>query len=1210
MAKKRSLIKKRRIFIGGQQQTNKDLYNSIVSEGNNLYNSETSSKNNSFPANDILFFVENFYQDLQQQYNTKQQSMLHSLQIYGESYTSYFTLINANLNVILAEAKELLDFTINVNIEFTNQKVHIHLLNQKFSLLTNAKLQTNTINATFQESLKIFDSIIETIKNDYPVQQKILQQTTSDIEIQTHKLQDAISMVNRPPPLGFIPKPNTTFIQGCPLGTVLVNGQCNYYSDISNTNLLESVPFQSDLSSNDYVIWFNNINQTSVGNPTLFKKKQLQYLLKLTVEDSKVFNVKYVVSQDNGVPYKDNNGFYKFVSDIRYGWNQSKASLTNTDIPGFDYYYIDYDGTPQQVKVLDNPSPILRNVETQTKYISPVSSINYIVNGIQYVETDISGNMIYDLSNNSIPFYPNYYEYTKKDNVYSKVSYNNVDIITYNILSNIISLTTNKAVLDITSLDKFSFNQVPSFYKNKLTEFSIPEYYSPFIFPQFFNNTGDYFLIQNTGSIPIIFDISKTEDEKRVVVYPKQLICFVSSSKSPTISYGFLNLDTNLSLLASTKNVALVTPYNIYAFVETQPLYDNGEYIMQQTVPLFDSEGNIISVPNFDPSKSVYYEYDDIFLSKPINVSIITPESRVINDKTYTSMNYPNTSFSLQNKPYVSKYVCPTNYGNIFVFCNENGIPNMDILGYLIPVPSLIYYVNNSYIYYSMNTKMPIEIKDIYNGAGFLDKYISSQLQTEYSSLCQNTPIYTNQQAYPILYDNKTFIITSTNTTPTNIIVNLPIGFQMIQIDLKKKEFEMKNLYQTNRNKVYSQNTNLLIDHYKDLSGSMNNLKDLSIDLNTNIQQMVLANNLDTLNKYQILVDSKYKEVLDTYSKLKDYEEKQKAAQALSDEINKYKTTRQNELTIIKGSIVNMTNQLNAINSTDADVTLLRNTLEKLKTSFNIVNVNIDSSTDLTFIQSQEKSTQILLKGIQTLQSNINAYNTTNLQKQQLLQAKDLEEKQKDLQSLSSSILETPVDTFTSQLDALPLDPSIDTLKQNIKTSIQNIQTIIDSVKSNTIVAYTNDTITKQIGVYQNNMNSINLEKQNIQQYLQQSNDILMQKDSQQLVTLKATLNNNINSYQTDVNNVRKLLDTLPLTLDQKTNYESQLNNSNLEVQTISTINATNVPEVQGYISRVAEIDSMTKQMLTQLQTLEMAPAPTQKGGKRRSIKSLVRSRR
>jgi hypothetical protein len=1243
MAKKKTPKNKSRtpkkLYIGGQPQTlttTKDLFDSIVNEGNNLYNIETSAQNNQFllKANDILFFIQNFYQTLNDQYNTKQQDMINALHIYGEDYTSYFILINATLNSILAQAKELLDFTTNVNAEFQNQSIHIHLINQKFALLTNAKLQTNTINEIFQDSLKTFDSIITTIKNYYPIQQQILQKTTSDIEIQRQSLQDSISMVNRPFPTGFIPQQSTTFIQGCPLGTILEGDVCKYYRDLSNTQLIESVPIQTNLLSSDYVIWFNKINQTGVGNPTIFKKKQIQYLLKLTNEDSSIFNVKYIVSQNNGVPLKDNNGFYKFVSDIQYGWNQDTATLINTPEPanpvsGFNNYYLDYDGTPQPVTVLPNSCPVLRNVETITKYVCSLSSTDSIVNGFQYIQTDLSGNISLDLSNNYIPFYPHYYEYKNNTskNIFTKLAYNNVDIFTFNLLPNTITLTNNKAIFDLTNLDKFSYNQIQSFYKNKFTEISIPEYFSPFILSSFFNNAGDYFLFQNNGLVPIVFDITKTENEKRVILYPKQIICFVYTSSSPNLSYGFLNLDTNLTLLSSTKNVALVTPQNIYVFVETKPLYDNGKYIMQQTLPLFDSEANIISVPNFDSTKSVYYEYDDIFLANPIQVNIVTPTSQIVNDKTYTSMNYPNSSFSPLNIPYISKYVCPTNYGNIFVFCNEKGIPTIDILGYLIPVPSSIYYFENTYNYYSLDVLMPVEIKSIYFGAGFVNNYdYSSQLQTYYSSICQNIQIYTDKKANPILYDNKTFIISSPSPSPspspslslssvisaTNINVNLPIGFKMLQVDIQKKEFEMKNLQETNRNKIYIQNTNLLIDHFKDLSGSMNNLQQLSIELNSNIQQMVLANNIDTLKQYDTQVDTIYNEILDTYKKLQDYVTTQKSAQVITDQINEYKTIRNNELTIIKGSLLSLSSQINNLRSVDdtssSDLKLLNNTLEKLKTSFNILNVNIDSSNDLLFLQNQEKSTQLLLKGIQTLQNNVNSYKATIQQKQNNISAQDLEDKQKDLQSLSSKILQIPIDTYNSQLNALPLDSSIDSLKQNIKISINNIQTIVNEVQNEPRIVYTNDTINTQINKYQTYINSINLEKQNIQNYLQEAQDTLSQKDSHQLVSLKSTLQENLQYYQKNVILVNNLLNTMSLTLDQKTNYQSQINNNNLEIQTINNNigNINNVAQAQAYIDRVNEIINLNNTILTQLQTLELNPIKQSGGKKRRSIKSLL----
>jgi len=1238
MGKKKS---SKKILVGGQSLSKRDLFQSIQSEGNTIYNNEATAKKTIYSStmNDILLFIEDFFQTIQQTKSQKQEDISKTLETYGQNYSSYFILINATIQSIVEQANELLDYTRNINTEFQNEPIHIHLLDSKLQLLQNAKLETNSINKTFQDTISTIDSIITTVKNDYPIQQKLLQQNISDIETITNNLQESISTVNRPFPPGFIPKSNSVFTQGCPLGTVLENGKCNYYSDLSNTNLIESIPIEKDLiTSSDTVIWFNKINQNNLGTPTIFKKKILQYLLKLLPDDATLYNVSYIVCDDNGIPKKDINGFYTFVQSIQYGWNQDTATIIGNNselLNGYNYYYMDYDGIPQPVKVLENTNFILRNVETINKYICSVDPLSTILTGIKFVETDLSGNI-----KNNIFFYPEYYEYTKNNNTYTKKAYNNIDVFTYTILDTIVILNNvNKKVVDISTFDKNSYNLLSNFYLNTYTEFSIPEYYPPFILPSFFNNDGDYFLFKNTGTVPIILNISKTEDEKRVIIYPSQIITFVSSSSSSILSYGYLNIDSSISIITRSKSVALLSGSNnnVYVFVETKPLYDNNTYIMQQIVPLVDTEGNIISVPNFNQTTSIYYEFDDIFFTNPIKVDIIQPTTKVVNNKTYTSMNYPNATLSYINIPYVSSYVCATNLGNIFVFCNSSGIPNLDCLGYLIPLPSPIYYTNNSYVYYSLDNQIPITIKDIYinsTAGGIDDSYdYTSQLQTKFSSICNLKSIYTNQQSLPILYDTKTFIIVDSNVkvTSTNMNVPLPIGFQMLSIDINKKEFEMRKSLHLQINKVYTQNIDILLNHFKDLSGSMNNLSELKNNMTNSLQQLVISDNISSLEQNESIIKNIYTEVLDTYSKLNIYEKEQIEQKKIQDSINQYKSLRKNELLSIQTDLTLISDKLNTLkpNSTSDiivknDYNILQSTLEKTKNSFILVNTNIDNSNDLLYIIQQEKLTNLLLRSVQALQKNLDSYESSITNRNNIKNANILQEKQNNLQTLTTTITnnQSNIDTYNAQLAALPTNSNINILKQNITTSINNIKTLIDKVTTNITlnIAYTNDTIDNQIVIYQEYIVTINQEQQNIQQYFSQIQTILSEENSQELLNAKTSLQQSIQKFQSNNKTALTLLESLNLSLDQKASYESNLQNMNIEVQSIQGEfnNLVDINSTNNNISRVEELLSLNDTIMNKLQTLELSSTI---GGKRKiatrkikkskkskqTIKSLIR---
>jgi hypothetical protein len=401
--------------------------------------------------------------------------------------------------------------------------------------------------------------------------------------------------------------------------------------------------------------------------------------------------------------------------------------------------------------------------------------IDQILYGIKFVETDKDGKLP---NGKIIPFYPNYNDYEENILDYVKLTSNEIDSITYrykgefekrldsfntpplsslspspplsslslspqvalsggqspNLLVPVAAVapaileqptytpapSVQSPIFDTLSLDPHACNAITNIYANKYLQMSIDKYYNPFVFPQFFLNEGDYFIIHNIGEEPIVFNISANSEQKRVVVYPNQLSCFVFSNYSTTIRYGCLFLDRYIA--TQTKSSKATKYKNTYIFVENSR-------------PLFDTERNLISVPNFNEETKTYYEYDDIFETTPKQISEI--------------VNIPVVDFDISKKfyTYSSPYVTLTSVGTVYVFCDASGNPLLDILGYFIPVPSPLHYNSAKYIWYSLEKVKEVTILNDYNGVVSIDEeYSNRQFDSAYSTTINSISVYINSQ--------------------------------------------------------------------------------------------------------------------------------------------------------------------------------------------------------------------------------------------------------------------------------------------------------------------------------------------------------------------------------------------------------------------------------------------------------------------------------
>lgn len=1192
--------------------TKKELYESIKKNASAIYDSKTTQKNDSFrmPANDIIVFLESFYQTAQQDVEQKRITLKQNLLEYPAKYNQYFIEINISLDCLLNEINDTLDYARNLNSKFQNKEVHVHLIQSNFNLLNSVKLQVNNLNERLHSLLDSLDKTYKLVKEQPEIND------TEGIETYKRNIQDAISTVNRPMPEGFVPNSNTQFIKGCPLGTILENNQCIYYN---GSNVVESVPYQDKLTNtnSDYVVWFNQINQQSVGIPTVFKKKSVEYLLPLTEEDSKLYKSKYIVAEQNGSIKLDRNNMKKFINEISCCWNQDSGVTSTSDNESF---YTDYDNLPQPVKLLETAAPIVRKDLSSTKYVRLLNEEDQILSGVQYIQTDISGNIIY-INNSVIPFYPELYEFVFSNNIFTKKAYNNVDtfkvVLLEGSLNRIPELNSNiNTEYDTTILNSFKYNIIPVLFVNKYVRITVDKFYSPFVLPSVLLNEGDYFLIHNTSSdYPIIFNISKGVDESRVVVYPNEIYCFIYSNESDNLQYGFIKYNLHDSFYNKTNKVTKISPLNKYVFVETKDIYDGETFVMNSIEPILDSQKRAIVVPNFNETEKKFYDFDDVFQINPIQVQIIEPQVKVVNNKTFDSGTYPNLEESKEYLSYTLPYVTRTTSG-VLLYCDETGKPRIDLLGYFIPVITPVFYNGTNYFWLNYEKEVNLEFKNDYIDTQLLDSnYLAeTQFRTNYYSTYYSMSggqtlvpapaigiapnpgptatlsiqLYTNKNSNPIISKAKNFIvaedISNLNILSTTI-PNAP-SFSTEIVNIQEIQNSINKIHLSNNVEIYVENTNLLIHQYTDISGNMNNLEELQLELQYQIQ----LNTEDSLEEAVKI----YKEVLETHNKLKTFIKQREEIQLKELKIKEIKQIRNNELEVIEKSINNLEKTLKPLNSrilddtSKRDYSILYDTLKKLRNAYDSLNYSIDSMNNYDTLKNQEQNTKLLINSINVLQNNINSFEEYLKQKEDELSQSQLKVKEGTILDLQK-ILERDID-LTNELKSRRNEVN-QTSQNQFDSYFTNINNIVDFIRNDkTTIVNTIDTIDERINNYELNIKNINSIKQNILNLLE-----LSKTDSiKQIQEAKLTLNKKIQLYKTEHENIKVLLNSLNISNEEE--YDNQLRNFNTEILGIETsiANENNLTMLQSKNARIDEIINLEKSILTELQTIELntTPAP------------------
>ena len=1131
-----------------------DLYDAIQKEGDDIYISQKSMKTEAYLEN-VKKIVDSITLLV-----TSMETRIEEVQskiVRGQ----HFFMILHEKDILFNKLKDVKTFVEKLFNSFKNNEIYAHLLDTYYYILNNSIKQQSYLETELNKKLSSIEKLVEIINDDYKNYDKDLEQKEVEL-INKNNLADAIDqlkVVNKPQ--NFIP--STDYIPGCPYGTYLENDSCIFY-DISRNKLGDSIIQQKELTNenSDFVVWFKD-NNTDL-RPRVFKKKPLQYIKELNKIDKKIFKANYVVCDNDGTLVEDKYGSYTFLSSKDCCWNDTIPQIKkmNSAENGYKEYYIDYDGYPQAIEEKKDLSGNTSIAETISKivdqelFLAVCLEEDQIVLGIQYIEVDKDGNIIYDDEKHCVPFFPEYLGFTVNGNLVSKgdIKYKIIKALDTSIgpiLDD--TILTSKKIFNISEASLTTPTLVNSTYLNSYVEFNLLQIYKPLILPYVLQNEGDTILVHNSSdTIPIIFNISKSDDEKRVVVYPKQYYVFIFSKTSPLLNYGFIHLPINFNYKRESTKAAMLN--DTYIFINS-----DGN-------PILDSENLLVKVPNLEISPNVgktstYYNFDDVFLATPFKISVLTEK-----------IVYNNPIFTLYHSSYRSNNVCKID--NTYVFCNDLGEPNLDIFGYPIPIPYRLEESDGNYLW---DTNI-VNVKNPYNGVLRIDPtYVSTtfqsgggdrslklsdyldtlnpKLQTIQSLINKygkRNPVVNNLselyiQLHTIIEGLPKASDINTEFNKGNEIFNRAIETKKKLEVLEKEQLDNEMLEKTvsTLKETYSVNLKELVEYETSIQLNYNKLKDEISYLDKNINSRTLQSDLAEINR-MILAS--------------------KNARILLLDPNTTDTISAKEISINEKKIELL---IQANKSIESHENALELSIKKAKSVYETILIN-----------SNKK-----------LKDEIRSEIVNETKNLELL----IDDKNKTIESLNTSILNS------EEKD------SLEDYKKQVELSITNIRNLIDNANKTPNIVQTKEEIREEFNTFKLNYTSIQYEKSSIVTNLNKIKNLVSETYNKILISRKNIVDDKIKSVESMAIQIRELLKVSQLNEEVKENYEQKLNMISTEANTIqSTIEPIHDPnDLEGHEERIDALLLEEKNILTSLQmeiSLQKEPEkPVYKGGNKKN---------
>jgi len=1109
-----------------------DLYDTIQKEGDDIYISQKSMKTEVYLENikKIVDSITLLVTSMETRISDVQSKIVRG---------QHFFMILHEKDVLFNKLKDVKTFVEKLFNSFKNNELYAHLLDTYYYILNNSIKQQSYLETELNKKLSSIEKLVEIVNDDYKNYDKDLEQKETEI-ITKNNLRDAIDQLKLSnKPQNFVPPPD--YVPGCPYGTYLESDSCIFY-DISRNKLGDSIIQQKELTNenSDFIVWFKD-NNTDL-RPRVFKKKPLQYIKELNKIDKKIFKANYVVCDNDGVLVEDKYGSYTFLSSKDCCWNDTIPQIKKMDTPknGYKEYYIDSDGYPQGIEEKKDVSGNTMIADTISQkvdeelFLAVCLEEDQIVLGIQYIEVNKDGNIIYDDEKHCIPFFPEFLGFTVNDNIVSKGD------IKYKIIKTLYAsigpmldetILTTKKMFNLSEAILTTPTLINSTYLNSYVEFNLLQIYKPFILPYVLQKEGDTILVHNSSdTIPIIFNISKDDNEKRVVVYPKQYYVFIFCKTSPLLNYGFIHLPINFNYKRESTKAAMLN--DTYIFV-------NGE-----DDPILDSENLLIKVPNLEISPiagktSTYYNFDDVFLSTPFKISIL-PEKIV----------YNNPIFTLYHSAYRSDNVCKID--NTYVFCNDLGEPNLDIFGYPIPIPYTLEESSGKYLW-DINI---VNVKKHYDGILRIDPtYISNSLQSGGGSSL-NISDYLDV-LNPKLQTIQSLINKYGNINPVvNNLAELHIQLSAI----------IQGLPKASDTKTEFNKGNEIFDKAMDTKKKLEALEKEKLD-NDILEKIVstlkntYSKNLTELIEYETKIQFNYNKLKDEISYL---DENINSTTLKSDlnEINRMILASKNARTLLIDPNTKDTISADQIRIDEKKIEILIQTNKSIESHENALKLSIK--------KAKAVYDTILINSNKKLKDEIRSEIVNETKNLELL----IDDKNKTIESLNTSILNQEEKDY------------LEDYKKQIELSITNIRNFIENAKKSPNIVQTKEEIREQFNILKLNFTSIQYEKSSIVTNLNKIKNLVSETYNKILISRKNIVDDKITSIENMSIQIKELLNISKLNEDVKENYNQKLNMISTEVKTIqSTIEPIHDPnDLEGYEERIEILLSEEKNILTSLQ--------------------------
>ena len=1169
----KSFSKTKRSYSGGQQNrdflndilyanfrkmydSKNELFETVKKEGSHLFDLETSNRVRGLESrlkgfSDLLNYdgsTIGVLRDMQTVADELEEKRISILEHYGKSYETLFTMSFKNQERLIEELEEENRFVKNLLNKFYKNEIYVHFLELYFNCLTQYK---SKISRTEKELIGVNEKIrfiINFIEDDYKEKQEKQKKSLFRLKERESELESAISTVLMiPPPNAVL---NTKFVQGCPYGSKLEGDSCVFY-DLSNNRVGDSVEFQKDLvdETSDIVVWFENPS----AKPKLFERKSKIYLLNLTAEDQDYFSAKYVICESNGVIKEDKFGNYSFIGKLECCYNDSIPEVLKMENPanGYDYYILDDMNLPQPVDLLNQTAEQIHKSETIEKFLKLTSEEDQITLGIQFVETTSDGTLILDENKNCSPFFPSLEEFKRRDSVFIKKNhkYTILEVsLTESIYDKLnVSIRPKKTIFSYSNLNQFTSNVFGDIYNNSIVQINLPQLYKPFVLPFVLQKEGDMFLIHNSSeTIPLIFELSKDSKEKYVVIYPKQFYIFIFSKASSILNYGFLHLPINPDVSYRSNKSALVN--ETYVFVSGE------EY---KLTPLLDTENLLIPVPNLKKDESIYYEYDDVFEKVPLKISIY--DTIVQTDKKL---------FSLYHKSYKSDFVSKMN--DIYIFCDKDGVPTLDILGYVVPVPYPIREENGVYLW----DNHTVQVLKPYQGNAIFD-------------------------------------------------LSFPIQSQIVVGGGDISEVYIKSLL--DKISIYKQTVQTLVNSYKDITTSINNFSELYLQLNTisiDIPKQTDKQELDAMFKK---AEDYFNEAVRTKDAIDSIKKQDETNKKIQDETDLLREKYRKQLAVVLQNETNLETKLteleNKIESLDENISSsqLKSDIEEVNELFNdskesrlILNKNNDTTNDIDILKSQETSIQTLLNTNIAILSQLNSlddsiekaklnYRSLLVQtNQKMLEEykKQILNEKKNLSLLKDIYLKTLSDISEIRLDSQFSD-TVERKKSDLELEFSNIEHMIKTTEEPIQSVLTDSDIKELTDRSISYILEIQNEKKKIQANLKILTNISNESAINSVATKKQALYDYIKSLKNKKESILNILAKLVVSeksvLTQLDYYETEIKTISLNISDSSDVN-----DLKEYEKQLLSIENELDIILKQVQTYEYSIKSTTTGGSRR----------